>query len=66
MYNKILNIRDIMDKSLDKIFKTIDSIDADENIKNFYKNLLLFESKNNSPRYIDSYKKLIKVHTRDI
>ena len=51
-----------MDKSLDKIFKTIDSIDADENIKNFYKDLLLFESKNTSISYKREYEKIIKSH----
>lgn len=55
-----------MDKSLSKLFETIDNMDADENIKLFYKDLLAFESRDMSLRYKDEYKKLIKLYMEDI
>lgn len=55
-----------MEKSLIKLFETIDNVDADDNIKLFYKELLLFEFKNNSVIYKDKYKELIKCHMEDI
>ena len=51
-----------MDESLEKIFEIIDSLDADDIIKNFYKDLVLFESKNTSISYKREYERIIKSH----
>ncbi len=55
-----------MDHSLIKIFKTIDGLGADENIKKFYKDLILLEFNNAPVRYIDKYKQLLETHMEDL
>ena len=55
-----------MNKSLAKLFETIDNTGADENIKLFYKELLLFEFENKPVIYKDKYKELIKLYMEDI
>jgi len=55
-----------MDPSLIKIFITIDSLDADENIKKFYKDLVLLEFNNVTVRYKEKYERLLKTHMEDL
>ena len=63
-----MELCDIMVNSLIKIFKTIDNLDEDSEIKEFYKELLTFEFENidsYSIRYKDNYERIIKSYVRD-
>lgn len=59
-----------MQKSLDKLFKTIDDLDGNNNIKEFYKESLLFEFDTQFERVPfrrirNEYEKMINRHLED-
>ena len=59
-----------MQKSLDKLFKTIDDLDGNNNIKEFYKETLLFEFYTHLERVPfrhikNEYEKMINRHLED-
>lgn len=47
------------DEGFNKILECIDNLDYDENVKNLFKEALIFEYKYNNPRYSNEYKKLL-------
>ena len=52
-----------MRKSHEKIFNMLENLDGDENIKQFYKEVLMFELYNKNSHYVETYKKLIDHYT---
>lgn len=55
-----------MRKSHKKIFNMLENLDEDENIKQFYKEVLMFELDNKNSHYVETYKKLIDHYTNEV
>ena len=48
-----------MERTHKKIFNILENLDGDDNIKQFYREVLMFELDNKDSRYVETYKKLI-------
>lgn len=53
------------DNGLNEIWKCIDNLDYDDNVKNLFIEALTFELKSNNLRYSNEYKKLLDRFAED-